>query len=79
MFLRSKVAAASLVSSAAIWSSGASTCFAHPDHPVQVVSSDSLLHYFVQPEHALPLAAFAVVVWLVRRLATAKFSGRVAG
>lgn len=45
-----------------------STCFAHPDHPVQVAPSDSLLHYFVQPEHALPIAILAAAMWWVCRL-----------
>ncbi len=56
-----------LAACAFVWNSGVSTCLAHPDHPIQVVSSESLLHYFVQPEHALPLVVFAVAMWWVSR------------
>jgi len=47
------------------WNFGVSTCLAHPDHPIQVGASDSLLHYFVQPEHAMPLVVFAVAMWWI--------------
>ena len=54
-----------------VWSVGSSACLAHPDHPVQVVSSSSALHYFIQPEHALPLVIFAVaVLWISRTVKT---------
>ncbi len=53
--------------SALIWNFDAIDCLAHPDHPVQIVSSGSALHYFVQPEHVLPLAVFTVaIVWICR-------------
>lgn len=55
------------LASALTWGMAASTSLAHPDHPVQVGLSDSLLHYFVQPEHALPLGVFAVAMWLISR------------
>ncbi len=56
-----------LTACALVWNFSFSNCLAHPDHPIQVVSSDSLLHYFVQPEHALPLVVFAVAVWWISR------------
>ena len=57
----------SLSASALVWTLGASTCFAHPDHPLEIVSSGSALHYFFQPEHALTLVVFAAVVWWICR------------
>jgi hypothetical protein len=62
-----------LIASAFVWNLGAASCSAHPDHPVQIVSSESLLHYLVQPEHALPLAVFAVAMWWI----SLKFSPRL--
>lgn len=67
----------SLTSVALIWNIGVSTCFAHPDHPVQVGSSDSLLHYFIQPEHALPLAIFAGAMWWLSRMVKPRLMARV--
>lgn len=63
----------------AVWSGGASSAFAHPDHPVQIVASNSWLHYALQPEHALPPLMFVAAVWLLHRSAIAKLSERVAG
>ena len=54
---------------ALVWNLGASACLAHPDHPIQIGASESLLHYFVQPEHSLPLAIFAVAMWWLCRMA----------
>ena len=54
-----------LIAGALAWNFGVSTCLAHPDHPVQVGASDSLLHYLVQPEHALPLVVLAVAMWFI--------------
>jgi hypothetical protein len=68
----------SLISGAVVWNSSLSTCWAHPDHPLPVGSSDSLLHYFVQPEHALPFAVFAVAMWWISRLVKSALSARVA-
>ena len=53
--------------SALIWNFDAIVCLAHPDHPLQIVSSDSALHYFVQPEHVLPWVVLTVaIVWICR-------------
>ena len=58
-----------ITASALVWNFGATVCWSHPDHPVQVVSSDSALHYFIQPEHALPLVVFTVaIVWICRAM-----------
>ena len=68
----------SLFASAFVWNFGAIVCFAHPDHPVQVVSSDSALHYFVQPEHGLPLAVFTVAIVWICRMVQPQLMARVA-
>jgi hypothetical protein len=67
-----------LMFSVLAWNVGVSTCLAHPDHPVQVGSSDSLLHYFVQPEHALPFVVFAVAIWWISRIAKPRLLASVA-
>jgi hypothetical protein len=66
-----------LSATALVSSFGSSACFAHPDHPVQVVSNDSALHYFLQPEHALPLVVFAVAMLWISRCVKAHLAARV--
>lgn len=63
--------------SALVWNLGALECLAHPDHAVQIVSSGSVLHYFVQPEHALTLAVFAVAMWWLSRAVKTQLADRV--
>ncbi len=67
----------SLTASALLWILGAADCFAHPGHSVQVVSSGSALHYFLQPEHGLPLAIFAVALWWITRAVNIHLTARV--
>lgn len=67
----------SLTAGALVWNLGVSTCFAHPDHPIQVGASDSWLHYFIQPEHSLPLAVFAAAMWWLSRMVKPILMARV--
>lgn len=66
----------SVLTIAAVWNLGAVTCYAHPDHPVTVVSSDSVLHYVLQPEHALPMVVVAAAAWWLGRAFSRKLSTR---
>lgn len=47
---------------------------AHPGHAPEVVSADSAMHYFLQPEHGVPWAILLIVAamgyGLHRRLRT---------
>ena len=78
MISRSQRLFALVAAVSAVWIGSATNCSAHPDHPVQIVSSDSWLHYIVEPEHAVPLALIAAAAWLVRRATIGKLSRRVA-
>ncbi len=66
----------SLFTVAAVWNFGAVTCSAHPDHPVKIVSSDSVLHYILQPEHGLPLVILAAAAWWLSRTLAGRSSAR---
>ncbi len=45
-------------------------CLAHPDHPVQVGSGDSVAHYILQPEHSLPAVVLALALGCACRMLT---------
>lgn len=77
MISRTGILFARLLAGVGVWNAGAVGCFAHPDHPLVIVPGSSPLHYFVQPEHALPLVVFAVAVWWMARTANAQSVGRV--
>ena len=66
-----------LCACALIWNMGVSTCLSHPNHTVQIGASDSVLHYFVQPEHALLLVVFAFAMWWISRTVSTLLKARV--
>lgn len=76
MFSQVRRLSASVLTVAAVWNLGAVTCSAHPDHPVKFVSSDSVLHYVLEPEHALPLVVLAVAAWWLSRAVAVRLAAR---
>lgn len=67
----------SVLATVLVWNLGAVPCFAHPDHPLQIVPGNSVLHYIVQPEHSLTLAVFAVAMWWIIRCVRTQLANRV--
>jgi hypothetical protein len=53
-----------------------SYALAHPGHAVEITSTDSPVHYLVQPEHALPVVVIMAGAWWVVSALSRKLSLR---